>query len=189
LRLAQGSALGQNTYQTKPPCKGKSNQPGVTPCSNININMAQSLCKIYLHIIFHIKTGSPEIENEHLPRLHQYIGSLVNSTGCQVLCVGGIGNHVHVLLMFSKTESVAHVVEEMKRNSSRWVKTLTPKYDRFAWQGGYAAFSVSQSVVEKTRQYVMNQTEHHKKVSFRDEYISFLKLYNIEYDEKYVFSD
>lgn len=103
--------------------------------------------------------------------------------------MGGIGNHVHVLLMFSKTESVAHVVEEMKRNSSRWVKTLTPKYDRFAWQGGYAAFSVSQSIVEKTRQYVMNQTEHHKKVSFRDEYISFLKLYNIEYCEKYVFSD
>lgn len=151
--------------------------------------MAQSLCKIYLHIIFHIKTGSPEIESEHLPRLHQYIGSLVNSTGCQVLCVGGTGNHVHVLLMFSKTESVAHVVEEMKRNSSRWVKTLSPRYERFAWQGGYAAFSVSQSVVEKTRQYVINQGEHHKKVSFRDEYISFLKLYNIEYDEKYVFSD
>ena len=151
--------------------------------------MAQSLCKIYLHIIFHTKTESPTIEAEHLPHLHQYIGSLVNSTGCQVMCVGGTANHVHVLLMFSKMETVAHVVEEMKRNSSRWIKTLSTRYERFAWQGGYAAFSVSQSVVEKTWQYVLNQAEHHKKVSFRDEYIHFLKLYNIEYDEKYVLSD
>lgn len=151
--------------------------------------MAQSLCKIYLHIIFHTKTESPTIEAEHLTHLHQYIGSLVNSTGCQVMCVGGTANHVHVLLMFLKTETVAHVVEEMKRNSSRWIKTLSTQYERFAWQGGYAAFSVSQSVVEKTRQYVLNQAEHHKKVSFRDEYIHFLKLYNIEYDEKYVLSD
>ena len=151
--------------------------------------MAQSLYKIYLHIIFHTKTESPTVDVHHLTRLHEYIGALVNSTGCQVVCVGGTCNHVHTLLMLSKTETVAHVVEEMKRNSSRWIKTLSPQYEHFAWQGGYAAFSVSQSVVEKTKQYVMNQQEHHKKVSFHDEYIQFLKKYNIDYDERYVFSD
>ena len=151
--------------------------------------MSQSLCKIYLHIIFHVKTGSPLIEQEHLDQLHRYIGKLVNITGCQVLRVGGTGNHVHALVMFSKTETVAHVVEEMKRNSSRWIKTLSPGYEKFAWQGGYAAFSVSQSQVDMVIRYINNQAEHHKKQSFKDEYLAFLRLYKIEYDERYVLSD
>lgn len=151
--------------------------------------MAQSLCKIYLHIIFHVKTNSPQIADEHLERLHSYIGKLVNTTGCQVLCVGGIGNHVHALIMFSKTETVAHVVEEMKRNSSRWIKTLSSTYENFAWQGGYAAFSISQSQVDTVIAYIRNQAEHHKKQSFHDEYLEFLRLYKIEYDERYVLSD
>ena len=151
--------------------------------------MSQSLCKIYLHIVFHTKTTSPTIETERLERVHSYIGQLVNTTGCQVLRVGGTENHIHALIMFSKTETVAHVVEEMKRNSSRWIKTLSPNYERFAWQGGYGAFSVSQSQVENVINYIGNQAEHHKKQSFRDEYLAFLRLYNIEYDERYVLSD
>jgi len=151
--------------------------------------MSQSLCKIYLHIIFHVKTTSPNIADEHLERVHSYIGQLVNSTGCQVIRVGGINDHVHIVCLLSRNENVAHLVEEMKRNSSRWIKTIDSRYEQFAWQGGYAVFSVSQSVVDKTVAYVSNQSEHHKRVSFRDEYIQFLKLYNIEYDERYVFVD
>ena len=152
-------------------------------------NMSQSLCRIYLHIVFHTKITSPTIEAEHLERVHGYIGQLVNTTGCQVLRVGGTENHIHALLMFSKTETVAHVVEEMKRNSSRWIKTLSPKYEKFAWQGGYGAFSVSQSQVDTVIRYINNQAEHHKKQSFKDEYLEFLRLYKIEYDERYVLSD
>ena len=151
--------------------------------------MSQSLCKIYLHIIFHIKTNSPQIEDGHLDRIHSYIGQLVNSTGCQVIRVGGISDHVHIVCLLSSKENVAHLVEEEKRNSSRWIKTLDVRYKCFAWQGGYAAFSVSKSVVDKTLAYVSNQREHHKRVSFHDEYIQFLKLYNVEYDERYVFAD
>lgn len=136
-----------------------------------------------------MKTSSPTVKEEHLERLHSYIGGLVNSTGCQVLCVGGIGNHVHALVMFSKTETVAHVVEEMKRNSSRWIKGISPEYEKFAWQGGYAAFSVSQSRVDTVVAYIKSQAEHHKRQSFRDEYLEFLRLYKVEYDEKYVLSD
>ena len=160
-----------------------------TPWGKNNTNMAQSLCKIYLHIIFHVKTTSPQIADEHLDRLHSYIGQLVNTTGCQVIRVGGIGDHVHILCMLSRNENVAHLVEEVKRNSSRWIKTIDARYEKFAWQGGYAVFSVSQSVVDKTIEYVGNQREHHKKQSFRDEYLAFLKSYNVEYDEQYVFSD
>jgi len=151
--------------------------------------MAQSLCKIYLHIIFHIRKNSPKIEDEHLPRVHQYVGSLINTTGCQAICVGGTGDHVHALLVLSKTETVAHMIEEMKRNSSRWIKTLSPRYEKFAWQGGYAAFSVSQSQRDTVIAYIGNQAEHHKRQTFRDEYLSFLRLYKIEYDEQYVLSD
>ena len=151
--------------------------------------MPQSLSKIYLHIIFHVKTTSPKIQEEHQERVHSYIGQHVNSTGCQTIRIGGIADHVHALCLLSKNETVAHLVEEMKRNSSRWIKDLSPSYKCFEWQGGYAAFSVSQSVVEKTREYVENQQTHHKKVSFRDEYLQFLNLYHIEYNEQYVFQD
>ena len=151
--------------------------------------MAQSLCKIYLHVVFHIKTTSPHIEEEDLDRVHAYIGSLINEAGCQSLRVGGVGDHVHALLLLSRDETVAHLVEEMKRNSSRWMKSLSDRYSGFAWQGGYAALSVSQSVVDKTLAYIGNQREHHKKRSFHDEYLELLRLYGIDYDERYVLSD
>ena len=151
--------------------------------------MPQSLSRIYLHIVFHIKTTSPQIDESHLERVHSYIGQLVNSTGCSVIRVGGIGDHVHVLCLLSRNETVSHLVEEIKRNSSRWIKTLGQEYECFAWQGGYAVFSVSESLINKTIEYVINQKEHHKKLSFNEEYIQFLKLYNIDYDERYVFED
>ena len=151
--------------------------------------MSQSFCKIYLHIIFHTKTCSPTIADEHLARVHEYIGALVNKTNCRSLQVGGVNDHVHALLLLSKGETVVHVVEEMKRNSSRWIKTLSPTYETFAWQGGYAVFSVSQSQVNAVKNYILSQKEHHKKQSFRDEYLQFLKLYQIDYDERYVFTD
>ena len=151
--------------------------------------MAQSLSKIYLHVIFHTASASPVVDEEHIPRLQAYIGQLVKTTGCNVICVGGTENHVHALVQMSATETVSHLIEEMKRNSSRWMKTLAPKYEKFAWQGGYAAFSVSQSQVDTVVRYIRNQQEHHRKQSFRDEYLQFLRLYGIEYDEKYVFAD
>ena len=151
--------------------------------------MAQSLCKLYVHIVFHIKTTSPSIKTEHLERLHGYIGQLVNTTGCQTIRVGGINDHVHAVCLLSKDVTVSHLVEEMKRNSSRWIKTLDSCYANFAWQGGYAAFSISQSVVEKTIEYVSKQEEHHRQMSFNDEYIQFLNFYQINYNEKYVFTD
>lgn len=151
--------------------------------------MPQSLSKIYLHIIFHTKTTSPTIREVDLQRTHAYIGQLVNDAGCFNIWADGVDDHVHILCLLGREVTIAHLVEEVKRNSSRWIKSIDPVYRDFAWQGGYAAFSVSQSVVDKTLAYVKSQREHHKKQSFRDEYISFLKLYDIEYDERYVFID
>ena len=151
--------------------------------------MAQSLCKIYLRIIFHIKSCSPAILDEHLNRLHEYVGKVVNTTGAQVLCVGGTGNHIHALVMLPSTLTASRLVEEMKRNSSRWIKTLSPAYSKFAWQNGYGAFSVSPSLLDKTILYIKNQERHHRTKSFQDEYKAFLEAYQIPYDEKYIFND
>ena len=176
--IAQGSALGKYALHHPTPCKGKS-----------LTTMAQSLSKVYIHLIFHIKTTSPTIRTEDIDNLHSYIGKLVNTTGSVDIRVGGIEDHVHVLFLLSREMSLANTIEEIKRNSSRWIKTLTPYYRTFAWQGGYAAFSVSQSIIDKTLQYIDRQREHHKKHSFAEEYKAFLKLYNVKYDERYIFSD
>ena len=151
--------------------------------------MAQSLCKIYLHIIFHVKTNSPLIKDEHLNGVHRYIGGIVNSTGSQVIRIGGVNDHIHLLCLLSSKENVSHLVEEVKRNSSRWIKDLSNWYSMFAWQGGYAALSVSESVVPKTIEYIDNQRKHHEGMTFKDEYLRFLQLYNISYDERFVLSD
>ena len=151
--------------------------------------MAQSLCKIYLHLVFHIKTTSPKIDEIHWERLHSYIGQLVNTTGCRVIRVGGTSDHIHIICLLSRDTTVSHLIEEIKRNSSRWLKSLDERYNSFAWQAGYAAFSVSQSVVDKTIEYVSHQKQHHQKTTFQEEYLNFLKLYQIDYDERYVLSD
>ena len=96
---------------------------------------------------------------------------------------------MHILCLLSRDETVSHLVEEVKRNSCRWIKTIDNKYQHFAWQGGYACFSVSQSVKDKTLEYIKNQAVHHQHKSFEEEYKSFLNLYGIEYDERYVLRD
>ena len=151
--------------------------------------MAQSLCKIYLHIIFHIKTTSPCILDDDLKRVHAYIGEIINDSKCTTIWVGGVGDHVHVLCLLGREVSIAQLVEAMKRNSSRWIKTLATHYRAFAWQNGYGVFSVSQSIVDKTLDYISNQEMHHKRFSFQDEYRQFLLSYGVEYDEAYVFKD
>ena len=152
--------------------------------------MPQSLSKVYLHLVFHIKTISPQIRETDLERVHAYIGQLVNKTGCVNIWVGGIEDHVHALCLLSRNETISHLVEEIKRNSSRWIKTIDERYYKnFAWQSGYGCFSVSQSVVDKTLAYVKNQFQHHKNQSFEAEYKSFLTLYEVDYDEEYLFRD
>ncbi len=91
--------------------------------------------------------------------------------------------------MLSKNVALAKIIEEIKRHSSRWIKTKGNYYSQFAWQGGYGGFSVSPSLHDKTKRYIRNQEEHHRKRTFKDEYLMFLKEYGIEYDERYLWKD
>ena len=150
--------------------------------------MSQSLSKLYVHMIFHTKYSQnlirPEIEEE----LYAYMGGIIKANDSIPLKINGIENHVHILAVMSKNISLAKFLEEIKKNSSKWIKTKGENYKNFAWQGGYGAFSVSQSGIKEVKKYIENQKEHHKKVTFRDEFIQFLQKYEIEYDERYLWS-
>ncbi len=151
--------------------------------------MSQSLSKLYIHLIFHIKNSQVPIRQEKKKVLYAYIGTILKDNGSIPILINGTNDHMHILCVMSKNSSLASLVEEIKRHSSRWIKTMDPHYKQFAWQGGYAGFSVSQSIHDKTKRYIANQEEHHKKMTFREELLVFLKEYEIEYDERYLWSD
>ena len=151
--------------------------------------MSHSLSKIIVHTVWHIKKSSPEIRKEDRVELFKYLNGTLEEKGCVPLRINGVGNHVHVLFILSRTLSIAKIMEILKSHSSKWIKKKGLYYKNFSWQGGYGAFSVSESVIEKTVEYVKNQKEHHRKRTFQEEYKMFLQLYHIEYDEKYLFSD
>ena len=118
--------------------------------------------------------------------MHSFLATMLRAQDCETLIVNGVEDHIHALFALSRTHSIADVVKEVKRTSSGWVKELSPKLGKFYWQGGYGAFSVSQSNLDDVIRYIENQEEHHKRVTFQDEYRAFLKAYRIEYDERYV---
>lgn len=151
--------------------------------------MSQSLSKLYVHLIFHIKDSLVPIKTEDKNDLYAYIGSIIKDNESIPILINGTGDHIHILCVMSKNIALAKLIEEIKRHSSRWIKTRQPYYRQFAWQGGYAGFSVSQSLHDKTKGYIQNQEEHHKKMSFKEELIAFLKEYGIEYDERYLWTD
>lgn len=151
--------------------------------------MSQSLSKLYVHLIFHIKDSLVPINNEDKKDLYAYIGDIIKENSSIPILINGTGDHIHILCVMSKNIALATLIEEIKRHSSRWIKTRGTHYKQFAWQGGYAGFSVSQSLHDKTKGYIQNQEEHHKKMTFKEELIAFLKEYGIEYDERYLWTD
>lgn len=144
---------------------------------------------MYVHLIFHIKNYDVKINDEDCNDLYAYIGAIVKDNESIPISINGTNDHVHVLCILSKNIALAKLVEEIKRHSSRWIKTKGEHYKHFAWQGGYAGFSVSQSVHDKTKIYIENQKKHHQKLSFKEELIAFLKEYGVDYDERYLWID
>lgn len=124
------------------------------------------------------------IEND----LHGYLGGICNNLECPVLIVGGYTDHIHILCVLSKKITLMKLMEVLKSHSSKWIKTKGEDYANFYWQDGYGAFSVNPAEVEVVRRYIANQKEHHSKKSFQNEYLAFLKRYDVEYDERYVWS-
>jgi REP element-mobilizing transposase RayT len=129
------------------------------------------------------------IRTEDKNDLYAYIGAIIKDNESIPILINGTGNHIHILCVMSKNIALAKLTEEIKRHSSRWIKTKGDYYNQFAWQGGYGGFSVSQSLHDRTKQYIENQEDHHKKMTFKEELIAFFKEYGIEYDERYLWTD
>lgn len=116
--------------------------------------MSQSLSKLYVHMIFHVKNNMCLIRQEDERELFAYIGGVIKLSKSIPICINGTEDHIHVLCIMSKNVSLADLLEDIKRNSSRWIKTRNAYYQNFAWQGGYSGYSVSQSKVEVVERYI-----------------------------------
>ncbi|MEP6818077.1 MAG: transposase [bacterium] len=148
--------------------------------------MSQSLAKIWTHLIFSTKDRYPFLTDRNIRHdPHAYLAKTLKSNNCPTLIVGGVADHAHALFALSKNHSIASIVWEIKRSSSKWVKIQDAALRKFHWQDSYGAFSVSQSHVEQVEKYILNQEAHHRKKSFQDEFRSCFKKYEIDYDERY----
>ncbi len=148
--------------------------------------MPQSLASIPIHFIWSTKDRRPFIKSEVEKELFSYMASIFREYESPALTINGTENHVHILSILSRKITIAKLVEEVKKGSSKWIKTKGVDYRNFYWQNVYAALGIGQSNIEDLKRYIANQKEHHRKKTFQQEYIDFLKKYNIEYDERYV---
>jgi putative transposase len=149
--------------------------------------MPQSLVQVYLHIVFSTKNRHPFLTDKSLrEKLYAYMSGICKNLGCPSLRIGGVEEHVHLLTRHSKTMSISDFLHDLKISSSTWVKTLDSSLANFHWQNGYGAFSISPVHVENVKTYILNQEEHHKKESFKDEFRRLCKKYGVEIDERYV---
>ena len=151
--------------------------------------MANSYHQIYIQTVFAVKNRYAMIEKEWKGQLFGVIGNLISETSCKTIIVNGVADHVHCLVGLRPVISVSELTKIVKAKSSRYINdnSLTP--ERFEWQEGYGVFSYSQSHIDKVYKYILNQEEHHKNQSFKDEYRGLLRNFKIDYDEQYIFRD
>jgi putative transposase len=149
--------------------------------------MAHTFSDLLVHIIFGTKDRFPLIDQDLRRELHAYLGGIVKNLGGMPLSIGGVADHVHMLVELKPKIAVSDAVEKIKANSTNWVHTFGGMRKKFTWQKGYSVFSVSRSNVERVRRYIEKQEQHHRRVTFQEEYVRFLKEYGIPYDERYLF--
>jgi len=148
--------------------------------------MAQSFTNLLYHILFSTKHREPMITSTIENRLYGYLGGIIGGQKGIAFEINGMPDHVHLLVKLSQNKSIADVLRELKADSSGWVHREFPEFKTFGWQLGYAAFTVSESQIERVRQYIRDQKQHHRKITFREELISLLRAHGVDFDEKYL---
>lgn len=148
--------------------------------------MPQSLARLHIHLVFSTKNREPLLTDPVRDFLHRYMASVLQNLGCAPVLINSVEDHAHLLFDLARTVSVSQVVEDVKKSSSKWIKTQGPEFVGFAWQAGYGAFAVSESNVETVRAYIANQREHHRTKPFEEEYRAFLERHHVAFDERYV---
>ncbi len=148
--------------------------------------MPQSLAQILVHLVFSTKNREPSLADDIRDELHAYIGGIVENQQGTLLRSGSVADHIHLLIAHPRTCAPSDLVKEIKTGSSKWLKTKSPRYGDFHWQSGYGIFSISPTHRPAVEQYIGNQAEHHRKVTFQEEYRQILNKYGIQFDERYV---
>ena len=148
--------------------------------------MPQSLSLVIIHLIFSTKDRQPWLDDSTRPKLHAYLATVARDADCECYRAGGVADHVHLAIRLSRTVTIADLVEQLKVGSSKWVKTQSPALAAFAWQRGYACFSIGPTDLPALETYIDGQWEHHRRKTFQEEFRMFLKKYGVKYDEAYV---
>ena len=148
--------------------------------------MGHTYTNLVTHIIFSTKDRLPFLQGERREDVLKYMGGIIRELKGAALNINGPADHVHALVRLPASLSISKAVEVMKANSSRWIHEYRVLHRTFAWQSGYAAFSVSESNVDAVSRYISNQQEHHRKITFQEELIEFFRRSKIEFDERYV---
>jgi REP element-mobilizing transposase RayT len=148
--------------------------------------MPQSLARLHVHLVFSTKDRRPLITDPVRADLHGYMFTVLKNLGCTPVLINSMPDHVHILFELSRTVSVSRVVEDVKKSSSKWIKTQGQEFASFGWQRGYGAFTVSESNVPTVRDYIARQQEHHQRRSFQEEYRAFLERHGLSFDEQHV---
>jgi putative transposase len=149
--------------------------------------MPNTYTKIFIQIVFAVKGRQNLIQKHWQDELHKYICGIVNGKKQKVFAIGGVSDHIHILVSMNPKISISDLVRDIKAHSSKWINQRNFVRGKFHWQEGFGAFSYAESELDVVIAYVNDQENHHKKISFKDEYISLLDEYEIEYDEKYLF--
>lgn len=151
--------------------------------------MANTFHQIYIQAVFAVKYRAAVIENAWKQDLMAVIGTVINETGCKTLIVNGVADHVHCFFGLPPSLSVSEVMQAAKAKSSKWVNESRLLPHRFEWQRGFGAFSYSRSHIDRVYHYIRNQEAHHRKQTFRDEYLELLQRFGVDYDARYIFED
>lgn len=149
--------------------------------------MANTYSQIYIQVVFAVQGRVSLIEREWKDELYKYITGIVKNHNQKLLAIGGVANHVHILLNIKPNIALSDLVRDIKANSSRFVNEKRLVKGKFSWQEGFGAFSYSISQLDDVIRYIQNQEEHHRETSFKDEYLKYLKRFDIEFDENYIF--
>ena len=149
--------------------------------------MPQSLAQVWIHIVFSTKERRPFLQDGSFQHeMFRMLSYHVNQSNCVSVSIGGHVDHVHLLIGLSRTITVAHLVENVKTETSKWAKKAAGGHPDFSWQSGYGVFSVSESLLDEVDRYIRNQAEHHQAMSFQDEFRRICEKHGIAMDERYV---
>jgi REP element-mobilizing transposase RayT len=148
--------------------------------------MAHRFTSLFMHVIFSTKERSPFLDDELAPQCRAYLGGIVENIGCRRIEIGGVVDHVHLLVDMSSTIALSDFIRTIKSNSSKWVHETWMRRSDFHWQQGFAAFSVSRSAVDRVVKYIRGQEVHHRHVSYQDEVRELLRRHGFECDERYM---